>query len=68
MRDRECEECGSIIKGEEKKCPKCGRRQGRESDDITWPGSYKRYVKVKDMNDAQKLIEKRKKRLEKNNP
>jgi hypothetical protein len=61
--DRPCEECGIIIPGEEKKCPHCGRQNGRKRKNTNSP--YDRWAKVDDMKDAQRTTETRKARMKK---
>jgi rRNA maturation endonuclease Nob1 len=43
--DRECRKCKKMIPAEDKYCPYCKTRQGRENENPETPGSYKGYVK-----------------------
>jgi Zn finger protein HypA/HybF involved in hydrogenase expression len=43
--DRPCEDCNTMIPGNEMNCPNCKLRNGRISPDSEFPGSYTRWVK-----------------------
>jgi hypothetical protein len=46
FRDRPCTKYKTMIKGNEKNCPRCGLRVGRENINPEFPGSYKGYSKT----------------------
>ena len=59
--DRACPACGNIIPAKKKVCPSCGLRVGRVNKNPKNPGSYKGYVKPKNLKDLSKRFQKNKK-------